>query len=326
VRSSLHSTFNIKRKGGRRLDPLGEGGDAGGERCVGAEAKKPFRQRAVGPSLGDVAGLVGLAVDVRGGAETFFDGLDHLVEGDGLAVAEIDHLVGAGVIIDGGADALHDVRDVGVVTAGAAIAEDGDGFAVEDHAGELVDGEVRPLARAIHGEEAQADEADAVEVAVHVAEQLAADLGAGVGADGPQHVVVLAPRHPRVLAIDAGGAGEDELRGLPFAGELQQVLGAADVDFLVGDRVGDRRPHAGLGGEVDDHVIAAGERPAHPVEVADVEAVEAVVRLREVGGHVCLLDRRIVEGIEVIHDIDVMAFSKKEIDEMGADEAGAAGD
>ena len=70
-------------------------------------------------------------------------------------------------------------------------------------------------------------------------EQLAAHLGAGVGADRLQDVVVLAPGHARVHAVDAAGRGKDELTGADPAGELQQQLRARDVDVLIADGIFD---------------------------------------------------------------------------------------
>ena len=94
-----------------------------------------------------------------------------------------------------------------------------------------------------------------------MSEQLAADLGAGIRTDRLQHVIVLAPRDTWVDAVDAAGRAEHELPGAVVPRELQEKLSPGHVDFLMTDRVFDRRPDARARGEVHDDVIGrAGER------------------------------------------------------------------
>jgi len=67
-------------------------------------------------------------------------------------------------------DALDDVSDIGVVAAGGAIAEDRDRLTRFDQADEFVDREVGTLTRTINGKEAKAQESDAIQVTIHMAE------------------------------------------------------------------------------------------------------------------------------------------------------------
>ena len=166
------------------IDIAGERSDALRKPVGRSEVEVLLSEEAVGPSRGDIAGLLRMAIDNGGAAEAVLDRLDHLMEGDRLAVAEVYHGVRAAMVFDDGADAGDDVGDVGVVSSGAAVAKHRDLLPVENHTREFVDREVRPLARAVNGEEAQSDEADAVKVAIDVAEQLATDLGTCKGLIG----------------------------------------------------------------------------------------------------------------------------------------------
>jgi hypothetical protein len=123
----------------------------------------------------------------------------------------------------------------------------------------FVDRESRAAAAARRREQAQRDEADAVQVRVDVPQQLAADLRAGVRADR-QDVIVLGPRDARIHAVDAARRAEDELADAARAGQLQQVLRAADVDLLVAHRIGNRRPHARGRRQVHDDVDVVRKR------------------------------------------------------------------
>ena len=123
--------------------------------------------------------------------------------------------------MEGAEDAFNDVCNKGIIAARRAVSEDGDRLARFDQSDEFIDGEVGALAGAIDGKEAQPQKADPVEVAVDMAHQLATDLGAGVGADGLEDMVVLAPGNAGVDPIDGRGGGEDELLDPLLFGEFQ---------------------------------------------------------------------------------------------------------
>ena len=177
----------------------------------------------VRPRLRNVAGLLRRGVrSLRVTPSARSSPRNHLRQATPSRVAEVDHFVRRAGVVDRRAHARDDVVDEGVVAAGRAVAEDRDRLALEHQSRELVDGQVRALPRSVNGEESQRDETHAIQVAVDVTEQLAADLGAGVRADRLQHVVVLAPRHARVHAVDAARRGEDELRRADAARQFQQ--------------------------------------------------------------------------------------------------------
>ena len=222
-----------------------------------------------------------------------------------MVVPEVDDLERRAVVVDRGAEAGHDVADVGVVAARRAVAEDRDRLAGEHQLRELVDGEIGALPRAVHGEEPQRDEPDPVQVRVDVPEQLAADLGAGVRADG-QHVIVFGPRHARVHAVDAARRAEHELADAARARQLQQVLRAADVDLLVAHRVGNRRPHARGRRQVHDDVDVVRQR-LQQRGVADVAFDQPPGGAVAMTGDVGELERPVVERIEVVDHRDAAA-------------------
>ena len=89
--------------------------------------------------------------------------------------------VEAEFLLRAGDHASHRVRHVGVIARSAAVAEDGDWFSASDELREFMNREVRSLARAVHGEEAQHRDIHAVNVMVNVPERFAGQLARGVG-------------------------------------------------------------------------------------------------------------------------------------------------
>src|ERR1017187_10696819 len=89
----------------------------------------------IGISDGNIAGLIGLMANDGFFAHRVFDSLDHLVQRDGMRVAEIEDLVAA-IEVQRGIDTLHRIVDEGVVAAAQSIAEDGDRLSPANHVGE----------------------------------------------------------------------------------------------------------------------------------------------------------------------------------------------
>jgi hypothetical protein len=168
------------------------------------------------------------------------------------------------------------------------------------------------------------DEPDAVQVRVDVPQQLAADLGAGVRADG-QHVIVFRPRNARIHPVDAARRPEHELTDAARAGQLQQVLRAADVDLLIAHWIGNRRPHARGRRQVHDDLDVVRERRQQR-RVADIAFNQLPGGAVAVTGDVGQLERAGVERIEVVDDRNAIAVAKQRIHHVAADEAGATGD
>ena len=119
------------------------------------------------------------------------------------------------------------------------------------------------------------------------------------------------------VAVDgAAGGGEDEFVHALGGGDGQQVDGAEDVGPGVGQGVHGGLADAGLGGEVEDDF-----GPFPPDDLGDAGVVEAGVV--EGGG---VVEAAEVAGGEVVDDRDGVVVLQQGRDQMGADEAGAAGD
>ena len=183
----------------------------------------------------------------------------------------------------------------------------------------------RSLARPVYGEEPQRDETRPVEMAVDVAQQLSRHLRARVWADRKQHMIVLAPRELGVDAIDARGRREDELRRLPLARALQQILGAADVHEGVSDWIDDRRSHARFGGQVHDGVKITRKSPLQLPVRAYVKVHERVAAMAKAARNVGPLVAGIIEGVEVIDTSHMPILPQQAIGQMTADEPRGSG-
>ena len=102
--------------------------------------------------------------------------------------------------------------------------------------------------------------------------------------------------------------------------------GPHDVDLGVERRVVDARPDAGACGQVDDRVrVDLLDDPIDRLAVADVELDQAATGAPAGRGQVRALARLGIEGVEVVDDDDLGSVGQEPIDEVRADEAGAAG-
>jgi len=108
-------------------------------------------------------------------------------------------------------DAFHDVIDIGEIAAAVAVVVDLDGLALEQFVREAEIGHIRTAGGAVDGEEAEARGRDVVQLGIAVGEELVALLGGRVQAHGIVHPVVRAERNFLVAAVDAAGAGVDQM-------------------------------------------------------------------------------------------------------------------
>ncbi len=240
-------------------------------------------------------------------------------------VTEVEDFEGCGGVLRGAPGAVHDVFHVSVIAAGGAIAEFGDGAAFEDVAGEFVDGEVGPLARAVNGEVAQGGDCEAMQAGVVGAELLGAKLAGGVRGEGGMHGVALTEWHFTVDAVDRGSGGQGEAAHAMAAAGFQEVECAKDVDFDVEARVFDRGAHAGFGSDVDDGVGPVFSEDAGDESfIADVAFVKA--RVLDECGDVAAFDLGAVKVVEVVQGDHFVALGQNAFAKVGADEACCASD
>ena len=231
-------------------------------------------------------------------------------------------------VADSADNALDDVGDVGIVATRRSVAEDRDGTAGVDQRSELCDGQIGAIAGPEGGEESQTRDGQAVEVMEGMGQQFAGLLRGGIGADGEIDGVGLSEGSIRPVTVDAGAGGVNETGpGIKPAGGLEEVDRPQHVDLGICGRVFNAWPDPGACGQVDDRVGSclrddSGDRRA----VADVEDYEAEAGVARGGGEVCPLHRLGIEGVEVVDDDDLAAVGQQAIDQIGADEAGPAGD
>ena len=147
-------------------------------------------------------------------------------------------------------------------------------------------------------------------------QEIARRLGGAVGRGGVERRL-LRERPGRDRPVDLVGGDLHEAADAVLAGRVQEHTGPDHVRS--GERllVLDRAVHVGLRGEVDDRVAAAG-RARDVVGLGDVALEELDLLQRQVGA---------VAGIgELVEHDDLLAGGEEALDEVRADEAGAAGD
>ncbi len=310
--------------------PVGKDLQALLNRRLGLPVEKVLCLRNVGVRPLHIPRLGGQLFDLRRNVHRVGDARDQVLELRRFRPAEVDDFV-LGLVerfcaVEAPHDPVHDVVHEGVVTAGGAVAVHRDRLVREELAGKLVDRQVRPLTRAVHGEEAQAVRRDVVEVVKRVGQQLAGPLRRRVGRDRVLHPVVFREGYFVVVAVDRRGGTVDECVDVVLLRDLQHRLGAAHVRLLVGHRRLDGRAHAGLCGQVHNGVHVPGVQGVEDcVGVADVRLDQGKGVGREVLDPF-LLDGTGVEGIKVVDGRDAMAVVQKVSAEVSPDEAGSTGD
>jgi len=159
-----------------------------------------------------------------------------------------------------------------------------------------------------------------------VADQLAGLLGGRIGRDGQVHAVVLGERDLLVVAVHAGAGGQDEAVDAAPGGCLQEHGRPVDIHVRIEQRFCDGRPHARLGCQVHHRVQPPRHDPVHGPGVADVRLDQAEPGMGDTGRQVRPLDRRVVEGIEVVDPDHVQAQAQQPLSQVGADESSDTSD
>jgi len=310
--------------------PAGGGEEAFGDAVGGGVAEEGARLGDVGDGMGDVADALGAVVGldvgdgrVEAGEEVAQAG-EELGEGGRGAAGDVVDLVGGGPGRQGGAlVGLDDVLDVGVVAGEGAVAVDGGRDVADEGLGEERDdrgvGAVRVLARTEDVEVAQADGGQAVERREVLREELVDVLGDGVGRKRGADVV-LDLRERLGIAVGGGGGRVDDVLDAGLVRGVEDVDRARDVDVGGQRRVVDGQRHRAERGVVQD-VAGAGDRLLAGVHRADVVLDEGEARVAQERRDVFAL-----AGGKVVEDDDVVVLREEPLDQVGADESGAAGD
>jgi hypothetical protein len=157
----LEPTSAINRQGRAPPRLLDLGGQALGERDGRRVAEVRARERDVAPRVARLARGSGVAAQRERLVERGAELVEHVEQR--LRVAGGDVVRGARVAALGGGDrARDDVGDVREVARLAPVAEDRELLAAQRRVDEPRQRHVRPLARAVGGEVAQADDVDAL--------------------------------------------------------------------------------------------------------------------------------------------------------------------
>ena len=261
---------------------------------------------------------MGIEVVVRrehpGSHEFFLEDIDKVQQVLGLAAADIVDgvwrdgkpiltvLLFRGFVHDPD-DAFHDVIDIGEIPTAVAVVVDLDGLAFQQFVRESEIGHVRTPGRTVDGEEAEARGRDVVKLGIAVGEELVALLGSRIQAHRIIHPVVRAERDFLVAAVDAAGAGVDQVldtlvSGIPGrAGNdvirvpagLQDVVEPDHVALDVGIRILDAIADTSLCREVHDDIeVVFLEEIIDESLIGEVAFDELVGMVR--GGRGLLLD------------------------------------
>ena len=251
------------------------------------------------------------------GSDKFLlEDIDKVQQVLGLAAADVvdgirrdGKSVFAGLLFRGFAhhpdDAFHDVIDIGEIPSAVAVVVDLDGLTFQQFVRESEIGHVRTPCRAVDGKEAETRGRDIVKFGIAVGEEFVALLGRRIQTHRIIHPVVRAERDFLVAAVDAAGAGVDQVldtlvSGIPGPGcprnavirvpaSLQDVVEpdhvALDVRIRVLDAIADTR----LSGQVHDDIeVVFLEEAVDEGLVGEVALDELVGMLR--GGRGLLLD------------------------------------
>ncbi len=216
-------------------------------------------------------------------------------------------LKGPPSLADGGEQRGNDVADVDEVARLTAVAVDRRRLALrhpleEDRHDAALEPGVLP--RPVHVGKTQCDMTRAVNAVPAGEIVLAALLRDAVGRERLERERLV----DRAWALAVPGAARGREDHLCVARRLQHVRRADDVDGSVVVGALHRRLHVGLRGEVEDHVRVRLEG------LADVVLAQLGLRVQVLT----------LAGGEVVDDHDVVAPRDQRVDEVGADEAGAA--
>ena len=293
------------------------------ERSRRAEAQIGARKRRVRVGVAHVAFLRRLAADVNRPAADLGNQVQHLVDRHARAAADV---VGAprNAARAGENRGRHGVPDEREVARLFAVPVHRDRRAVDGGFQETMKAHVRTLARAIHGEVAHRRGRHAVIDGVQVAQLLGGEFGHAVWRKRVRQRL-LVHRDRRIVAVDRGARGVDELLDLPPDDRLQQDLRRVDVVGRVDLEVAPPAlSHAGLRGQVKHVRHVVQQRIEIRVLNRRLHEPEPVVGRH--GGEVRFLDRPRIVVREAVQSRDRGAAFEQRPGQVRADEPGDAGD
>lgn len=295
-------------------------------------AKNALRLVDVGPGERDVTCLCGLQFAVSGLAGSLLKGCDQIIEGDGSGIAEIEDFKIAGIVersqpMQSRADTLDDVINVGVVSSARSIAEHGELSAAFDQGSEFVNREIRSLARAVNGEEAQTSYIDRKKVRVCAGKRFCRELAGRVRRYWLEKTAVLTKRARRGIPVDGTRRPKDEIFDAVTPGSFQQNASPADVHLLIEERLFDGRTDSGAGREMDySRRSSFGKCPLDGRLVAYIAFYQPRLVAQQRALEIATLPCFRVEGIEVIKDREPAIAARQRFGYMRSNESCPARD
>src|SRR5215470_6215837 len=280
-------------------------------RLLGVDRVAPVVAGAILHGLDQGLGLTGQLEDLSGK-----DDVLHLVATADVVDLTVDTLAEHQV------DTRAVVEDVEPIAHVAAVAIERQGLVVERVRDEEWDDLLGVLVRAEVVGRARDHDGDAMGVPVGQREQIAAGLGRRVRVRWP-HRIALARGAALDRAVHLVGADVQQARDLQLAHRLEQGEDTEHVGLEEGVGLHERAIDVRLGREVHDGVDPAA-RVTHDLGVADVALDERVARVALEIGQVGGISR--VGQLVEIDDAVVRVRGEDVADEVGADEAAAAGD
>ena len=223
-------------------------------------------------------------------------------------------------------EGVDDIVHVHVIAGLAAIAEHDARPPRDEVAGKDRDDAglaVGVLTRPVDVREGKGGELEPVQLAISDEVVDGRLLRHAVGRQGPVRLMFVDGKVRALgLAVQrASGSREDDLRRPRCASTLEDLDSAENVDLGVEHRPVDRDADVGLGGQVEDHLRAAVAHQVDEITRADVKVVKSHRAAEGAGvGEVGERSRR-----QVVHDLDLVAFGEKAVDEIRPDEPSTSG-
>ena len=193
-------------------------------------------------------------IDLRFFAERVFDRRDQILELDRFAFAQIENVEQRPVVFERGHRALNDVVDVSVIAARGAVAELVDRLAGMNAFGELMNGQIGTLARAVNREVTQRDDAHPVKMRISRTKKFAGDLGRGVRTDRLREMQVFRERNRFRNAVNRRARRKNESLDAGHARRFEEMKRAVDVRVVIKLRILNGWPHARARGQMHDGV------------------------------------------------------------------------
>ena len=137
--------------------------------------------------------------------------------------------------------------------------------------------------------------------------------------------MLLREGHDVVVTVHRGGPEKERL-DIHLPGKLQHRLRPCDVEMRTPHRILDRRPHAGLRGQMDNRINRLPvQHTPQETGIVDVLLEKVKVVLRKQVTNPLFFDGPVVVRVEVVDGIDNVAVIQEAAATMSADEAGGAG-